>query len=260
MIHTNEIANLLAGYHPVTLEEVRRAVLMRRRDNKYLFPIALLPALLSGTGGEYLVLDIDGNRSHGYRTRYYDTQNLEMYHMHHRGAANRHKIRFREYATSRIHYLEVKRKNTKGITIKNRVKTDGMDPSHISTQEKFLSAYSPYLPDQVAYVLENRFSRITLIRRDRSERITIDYDLQFSRQEPGQELGLPGVSIAEIKYENHLGSSPFLATLRKNHVMPMRFSKYAIGMALMNRDLKQNRFKERIRRLYKINEQSIKTA
>ncbi len=47
-----------------------------------------------------------------------------MYHKHHRGMVNRHKIRFRKYNTSDIVFLEVKLKDSRGVTTKNRMKAE----------------------------------------------------------------------------------------------------------------------------------------
>jgi hypothetical protein len=256
----NEIEGILSDYQGISLKEVQKASLMRRKDRKYLFNFCHLPTILSLVEKDYRVLDIDNRRSHNYLTRYYDTSDLQMYSMHHRGKANRHKIRFRKYGTSDLHFLEIKRKNSKGVTQKNRIKTNGMDDSILSSEEEFLLTHSPYKPDGVELILENRFNRITLVSRDQTERITLDYGLQFFGIQTDKRLELPGISIAEIKYEKHLASSPFNNSLRKLHIPPQRFSKYAIGTALLNPDLKQNRFKVRIRKVHQINNSFLQTT
>jgi hypothetical protein len=108
-------------------------------------------------------------------------------------------------------------------------------------------------------VLENQFNRITLVRHDQRERITLDYGLRFSSMMSDRELNLPGLSIAEIKYEHLLSGSPFNLALKKDHIVPDRFSKYAIGAALLNGELKQNRFKMKVRKVLRINEQYSET-
>jgi len=254
------IDGILTEFTGISLEEVQRASLMRRKDRKYVFGFLDLPSILSRVVKEYNVLDINGFRTHDYETRYYDTTNLEMYHMHHRGMANRHKIRFRKYGTSDLHFLEVKKKNAKGVTIKNRIKTQGMDASILDKEEEFLLSFSPYGRDGMELVLENSFNRITLVSHNKRERITLDYNLSFTSHLSSFQLDLPGISIAEIKYENHLAGSPFNATLRNSHITPRRFSKYAIGMALLNANLKQNRFKEKVRLVHKINTNYLQTV
>jgi hypothetical protein len=85
--------------------------------------------------------------------------------------------------------------------------------------------------------------------------VTLDYSLQFISKESGEKLVLPGIAIAEIKYENQLAGSSLNAALRKLRIKPSRFSKYAIGMALLHSGLKQNRFKSKVRKVNQLNMQ-----
>ncbi|MCK5135008.1 MAG: polyphosphate polymerase domain-containing protein [Bacteroidales bacterium] len=257
----SSINSSLSGFKSITLEEVQRASLMRRKDSKYIYSYIHVPGILSSLKKEYRVLEIDGRRSHNYQTYYYDTLGLDMYHMHHRGRVNRHKIRFRKYKSTDAVFLEVKKKDAKGVTIKNRMQTMSNVASIMSKEEEFLAYYTPYENEKMRPVLENSFNRITLVNQNQAERITIDYQLWFSSQVSEESLELPGISIAEIKFENHLSGSPFHAAMRQNHIIPRRFSKYCIGMAMLNPELKQNLFKEKVRRVYQINNhylQSIK--
>jgi hypothetical protein len=249
----NEIKSILAGYESISLDEVNKASLMRRKDKKFLFGVNHLSVLLDLVKKDYRVLDIDGHRAQHYHTCYFDTDKVEMYHKHHRGMANRHKVRIRRYGTSDLHFLEVKRKNAKGVTTKKRVRTDGMDHDLLLKEEKFLLSNSPYAGEGVTPTLENSFYRITLVNHGQSERVTLDYDLSFSSKLSEQELKLPGIAIAEIKYEGFLTGSSMHGSMRKNQISPSRFSKYAIGMALLHEDLKQNRFKRRVRKVHEIN-------
>jgi hypothetical protein len=257
----SKITEALAGFESISLEEVQKASLMRRKDNKYVLSVAHLPILLEMAAQHYRILEIEELRTHNYQTTYYDTPEMNMYHLHHRGIVNRHKIRFRKYGTSNIMFFEVKKKDSKGVTVKNRMRTGNGDASILSKEEEFLSVYTPYDNKNVIPVLENSFNRITLVSSDQSERITLDYHLGFSSQISEETLEIPGISIAEIKFVNHLAGSPFHAALRSQKVVPRRFSKYAIGMAMLNPGLKQNLFKAKVRYIHKINSnylQSIK--
>ena len=249
----SEIESILAGYQGISLEEVSRASLMRRKDNKYLFSVRQLSSLLSLVQKDYRMLDIDGHRAQHYHTCYFDTDVQEMYHKHHRGLANRHKIRIRRYGASDLHFLEVKRKNAKGITTKKRIRTEGMDHSLLLKEEEFLLSCSPYVGEGMTPAMENKFHRITLVNHDQTERVTLDYDLRFSSKLSGEDLSLPGIAIAEIKYEGFLTGSSMHLNMRRSRITPSRFSKYAIGMALLHPELKQNRFKRRVRKVHKIN-------
>jgi hypothetical protein len=252
-----DFSEILNRFEAISLKEVNKASLMRRKDKKYLFSIQDLSELLEIVSKDYRVLEIDGMRSQHYHTRYFDTDGREMYHKHHRGLANRHKVRIRRYGSGTLHFLEVKKKNAKGVTTKKRVKTSGMEHEILLKEEEFLLSYSPYAGSGIGSAMENTFKRITLVSHAQSERVTLDYALKFAAQESGEELDLPGVAIAEIKYEDRLAGSSLHAALRKQRIKPSRFSKYAIGMALLHSGLKQNRFKNRVRKVNQINKQYL---
>lgn len=249
----SDFDTILNQFEGISLEEVNKASLMRRKDNKYIFSCQYLPELLELVKKDYRVLEIDGRRSQDYRTLYFDTIDHEMYHKHHRGKANRHKVRIRRYGAGKIHFLEVKKKNAKGITNKKRVRTNGMEHADLMKEEAFLTSCSPYESSIIDTALENDFFRITLVDPTQTERVTLDYGLRFSSRESEAKLDLPGVAVAEIKFENYLSDSSIHAAMRTFHIQPHRFSKYAIGMALLNPDLKQNRFKSRIRVVNQLN-------
>ena len=253
----NDIAACLDPFPVISLEEVSKASLMRRKDHKFIFSFVHLPDILAELKAHYRILEIDGIRSHDYQTFYYDTSNMDMYHMHHRGMANRHKIRFRRYGTSDIMFLEVKKKDAKGITSKRRMKIANGEVSIQSEEETFLHTNTPYQSGQIRPILENRFNRITLVSQAQTERITLDYQLGFSSLTGDTIVEIPGVSIAEIKFEKLLSGSPFFTALRKSHIRPKRFSKYCIGAALLDPGLKQNRFKERVRKVDQLNTEYI---
>jgi len=250
-----DFQEILKRFEGISLEEVNRASLMRRKDKKYLFSLQHLSELLTLVYKDYRVLEIDGSRSQHYHTRYFDTDGREMYHKHHRGLANRHKVRIRRYGSGTLHFLEVKKKNAKGVTTKKRVKTSSMEHADLLKEEEFLASCSPYAGSGIDSTMENKFQRITLVNEAQTERVTLDCGLQFISKESGEELVLPGIAIAEIKYENQLAGSSLNAALRKLRIKPSRFSKYAIGMALLHSGLKQNRFKSKVRKVNQLNMQ-----
>jgi hypothetical protein len=255
----SEVEKIISEYPSISLEEVLGSSLMSRRDVKYVFPFRCLPELLMEILGAYRVLEVCGTRIQEYHTIYFDTPALAMYHMHHSGRVNRHKIRFRRYGATNDQFLEVKTKDARGITIKNRIRTGQPGAMVLSREEEFLSKYVPYTRGEMGQVMENTFNRITLVNPAQSERVTLDYQLWFSCPDSLQNLDLPGVSIAEIKYNGHLTGSPFYSALRRKKILPNRFSKYCIGMAMLNPGLKQNLFKERVRMIRKLNEHHCET-
>ena len=59
-------------------------------------------------------------------------------------------------------------------------------------------------------------------------------------------MDLTGLFIIELKRDG-LQPSPILGMLRDLRIKPSGFSKYCMGSALTNPDLKRNNFKERLR-------------
>src|SRR4051812_18873006 len=96
--------------------------LMNRTDTKFLFTTDQFETVLNEVAPYYKVLEVNGKRLNHYKTLYYDTSDLALYNKHHNGKLNRYKIRHRTYVESDTGFLEVKFKNNKGRTIKNRVR------------------------------------------------------------------------------------------------------------------------------------------
>jgi len=250
----NEIRKVVREFEPISLKEVNRASLLSRKDCKYIFSVDLVPQVLRDVVSFYRILEIGGLRSHIYQTTYYDTPSLDMYMMHHNGRVNRHKVRMRKYWTSDDMFLEVKKKNAKGVTVKNRVQTNGEKQVIMSSEEEFLESYTPYERKAIEPVLENSFYRISMVDREQSERVTLDYNLWFSSMISDDSMELSGIAIAEVKYQGQLTGSPMHGALRNAGVVPRRFSKYCTGMAMLHPEIKQNLFKEKVRMVRKIND------
>src|ERR1041384_2152206 len=87
-------------YQPITLEEMDNVKLMNRTDTKYTFHISRLDEVLEMVMENYRVLEINGKRISNYKTLYYDTNGLELYHKHQSGKLNRYKVRHRTYVDS----------------------------------------------------------------------------------------------------------------------------------------------------------------
>jgi len=127
------------------------------------------------------------------------------------------------------------------------------DMSIHSTEEEFLNEYTPFECDRIIPVLENSFNRVTLVNATQTERITLDFNLWFSSTVSDNSIEVPGVAIAEIKYGDHLAGSKFHTALKEVKIRSGRMSKYCIGMAMLNPDLKQNLFMQKVRKVHKIN-------
>jgi hypothetical protein len=217
--------------------------LMDRTDTKFTFRLSQLAEVLAEAAPFYRCLEIENERVSRYRTLYYDTSDLMLYNKHHSGALNRYKIRHRTYVESNLGYLEVKFKNNKGRTIKERIKQKTADESFSETASKFLSEELPFNPSTLLPVVWINYGRITLVNRESAERVTIDLDLEFKRD--SESMKLDNLVIAEVKQDKRR-PSPFLAIMKRMHIREGSISKYCFAIAFTRDDVKKNNFKEKL--------------
>lgn len=249
----NKIKEAIWQFDPISLKQMDRVALMRRTDTKFVFSIEHLPALLSHAVDNYMMVEIKNEREQIYETTYFDTPDYNMYQLHHNGKLNRFKVRVRRYIYTKQEFLEIKRKNNRGETIKNRI--EHHDCQSIPQNEepgRFVKRFTPYDAGLLVPTLGNRFIRLTLVNKNFKERITLDYNLNFTDLKHNINTQTNGICIAEIKKERENRSSPFVNYLRELRINSMGFSKYCMGMALLNPDVKNNLFRDRIRTIIKL--------
>lgn len=235
----------LTSFAPITLEQMSGVKLMNRTDTKFVTTEDRLRLLLQMASEDYFVQEIGGERHLAYDTTYFDTPQYDMYCQHQYNHANRQKIRFRTYVSSQIQFMEVKTKNNHGRTKKKRIEVSDMDLRDDSKLD-FLRTHLRYDAATLHPALRNRFRRITLVNKGKTERLTIDTDLQFINPVSGRQLQMSPLVIIELKRDGQC-SSPVLELLRRLRIFPHGYSKYCMGSALTNPQLPVNRFKEKLR-------------
>ena len=244
------MTELLKTFAPISLEQMSSVKLMNRTDTKFVTTQQRLQQLLTMALKDYYIQEIDGQRNLEYDTTYFDTRDFDMYSEHQHGHANRQKIRFRTYCISGLKFMEVKTKNNHGRTKKKRMEVSDMDV-HEAVKRNFLSQYLNYSVDTLKPVLNNHFSRITLVNKAKTERLTIDSRLSFRNLVNGTQKDMGNLVIIELKRDGRV-SSPILEMLRQLHIHPHGFSKYCMGSALTNPQLPCNRFKRKLIEIDKI--------
>ena len=244
---TDRIVEKALALPPITLEEMSGIKLMNRTDTKFVATLEQLVAFLSAVKGKYFIQEIDDKRIASYHTTYYDTDDYEMYRMHHAGRCVREKIRVRTYLDNGATFLEVKNKNNHGRTKKKRITVGGVETlqSEIEYVAPFLGKHAWYTLEQVSPVIENWFNRITLVNFGKTERLTIDFNLRFHHLKSDGRDSLQRVAVIELKRDGNV-PSPALDILRDTRIKRSGFSKYCIGSALTHKGLKRNNFKERL--------------
>lgn len=244
------LAPLIENFDPISLDNMDNVRLLNRIDSKYLVHISRLPDLLNNLKSDYFVLSIQNKRIFRYQTLYYDTKDSEMFMDHHNGKNNRYKIRIRDYMETNCQFLEIKHRNNKGRTIKERIQNDCDQGIMSFLGKKFISDNSPYNAEQLENKMYTNFSRITLVNKCIHERVTIDFNLVF--ENAAKHVPLPSVCIIELKY-NRCNSGSCLGRILKEHkIRPVSLSKYCVGTVMLDKTKKANRFKPILNHLKKL--------
>jgi hypothetical protein len=251
------IESELSKLNPVSLNEMSGIRLMSRMEIKYVFATRKLSDLVLLLGKNYKVLEINKMRILPYSTTYLDTDEFLFYNQHVRGELDRHKIRYRRYEATSESFLEIKRKTNKGRTIKWRIENQLVSGFMDSQASGFIQEYLPLSPDLVRPSLINQFTRITLAGFELKERITLDFNISFTRPDNLEFITLPYLVIAELKKEPYSDSSHFKSLIKQLNIYPTSFSKYCVGSVLLNDSLKRNMIKPKLLLLNKLENEYI---
>ena len=236
----NQINNILDDFAAIDLQEMDSVALMERTDTKFVFRLLDLPIFLEQIKNDYRVLEVKGCRISRYETLYYDTVNFDLYHAHQRGKPCRYKIRSRRYVESDLNFFEVKYKNNKGRTIKDRVMQTVITGLIENEARILLIEKTNLIPKSLEGKLWTNFSRITLVNKNHPERVTIDIDLTFKNNEKYSTID--NLIIAEVKQDKIVATS-FIRLMKKHHVREGSLSKYCYGVINLYENIKHNSFK-----------------
>lgn len=246
-ISTNLVLN---NFRSIGLEEMNKAAFMKRIDHKFLLNQEQLEMIVPELSDSYSILEINNILNHNYESLYFDTPDLDMYISHHNKRLNRYKIRQRMYSTTGDTFLEIKYKNNRGYTKKTRIETKKMYELIPYKLFPFVTGNTPYLPFLLKPIIRNEFSRFTLTNRSRNQRITVDTAISF--YSGNKELNLQNIAIIEVKSDKGAIDRNIFNLLKKQGVKPCSMSKYSIGLAMMQTNVKQNLFKQKIHQIDKI--------
>ena len=246
------IRHWLEHLPPISLDEMSGIKLMNRTDTKFVTSKKKLAGLLELAQGKYFAQQIGEQRIANYRTVYWDTPGHRFFLEHHNARAPRQKIRVRTYLDSDLTFLEIKTKNNHGRTKKKRITVPDHDRSHIveAGGSDFTAQLTGVTFTDIDPTVQNRFQRITLVNRGKTERLTIDFNVEFHNFETDADAGTGDLVIIELKRDGNV-YSPVLDILRELRIKASGFSKYCIGSVMTNGALKNNLFKEKLVRIGK---------
>ncbi len=240
------------SFSKVSLLEIEMFSLLKRYDSKFLLTMSQFYFILQQINSEYSILFTNNSFYTDYSTLYFDTVHYHFYHQHHNQKNNRYKVRFREYLNSNLSFLEIKQKSKNGLSTKKRLSGTFDGQEFTDVQSNFIQQnISEISSKNLSPVLENQFSRITLVSKVSKERLTFDLNLSFIGFQ--QSIKSSELVVAELKQENKNTNSLFLETLKKQGIRAENFSKYCIGLALLNNSIKKNNFKSTLQKIQEWN-------
>ena len=242
---TNAIETIgpIAPLPAISLTDLQaEAAFLTRCDRKYLVPIEAAGALLTGIDPGTRVLEIDGRRSFGYVTPYFDDPDHSSYLGAARQRPNRFKVRSRLYTDSGVCQLEVKVRDARGRTVKQRIEHDAGSLADLSDAERrWLTSFPQVAPyaNWLRHCITTRYQRITLVLPGGAGRVTIDRDLVFALPD-GRARAVPQFVIIETKGAG--GPTSLDRRLWRNGHRPVSMSKFACGLSLLIPELPANRW------------------
>ena len=245
-IDETDLATMIETLPAIALDELNdRAGLLTRTDRKYVLPVADLPVLMGSLAAGVSVLQIEGRRSFAYRSVYFDTPGLTSYLAAARRRRRRFKIRIRSYLDSDLHFVEVKTRGSRGVTVKERIPhhgpADALGESGQAHADLVLARTSPHparLP--LGPVLTTRYRRCTLFLPATESRVTIDTDLSWALP-GGPTTRISDCAVVETKSARSTSDVDRLLWSLKHR--PSTISKYATGLAALRPELPANRWR-----------------
>lgn len=236
---------------PVGLDElVERAGLLTRVDRKYLVPLEEAAHLLRQLPRDAQVLEIGSQRLFEYESVYFDTPDLQAYHLAAHRRRRRFKVRTRTYVDSALCFIEVKTRGSRGTTVKSRIphrpdERGVVEPALAFVTQTLLAhgIRDPY-GLQWAPTLTTRYRRATVLLPDTGSRLTVDVDLAW--HDGRDALRLPELVVVETKTGSTASAADRLLWAHGHR--PLRISKYATGLAALRPELPATRWRRTLRR------------
>lgn len=247
------LAAAIAQLAPITLDELNaRAALLRRTDRKYILTEEQFLTLLATLQDDVRVLEIDGDRNPRYESLYFDTPDRQSFRAAAHKRRRRFKVRTRSYVETEESYLEVKLRDARRRTLKLRLPyafadRDGLDDDGRAFVRDVFAGHGldPALVDRLVPTLHTRFRRTTLLIPSADCRVTVDTGLTFE-ETAGATVVADHLLLLETKSD---AQNPRVDRLLwRMGIRPSKVSKFAIGSALLDPTLPDNKWARTIAR------------
>jgi hypothetical protein len=220
--------------------------LLRRVDTKFLTTTAQLSELAAGLDQHYAVLPVTNGFAR-YRSLYFDTPDLQCFHDHRRGRRIRHKVRVRHYVDRSLSFFEIKTKRNELITEKTRLDLP-CGQETLGARERALADQRGLAGAGLAPVMWIEYRRLTMLGLATSERVTIDIDLALVAID-GARYSMGNLAIVEAKQWPFCMTTPIMRAASGMGLRERSMSKYVVGLATLQPDIRRNRLLPDLARL-----------
>jgi len=255
----------LQNFSTLSLTELNaKASFLKRIDKKYLLNWKQFSDVLDDLKKDFQVLEIKWQKIFSYDNVYMDTEDYMFYNQHQNKEKNRTKIRTRYYVDSNLAFFEFKQKND-WITSKYRYEFPSEEHGFMTRGKKrffewvWQSTYNGEKAPKITPSIKTTYKRITLVNKDGSERLTIDFDIRTLdlRWENTSEVNLKNLVIIESKSLNKKCGSCKIMT-KHNIKKAKSCSKYSLWVVYSWLAKKFDTFKETIKQIKEIRLETLK--
>ena len=249
------VAAAAAMVEPIGLAELNAlAELQTRVDRKYFVPAEVFQRMIGELTRELRVLDIDGRRTFGYESVYFDTPDLSTYRAHVQQRRLRFKARTRTYTDSGLCMFEVKLTGARGETVKERVphpqehRAELTEGAMAHLRNTLGQAFHREVPAGMQPTMITTYRRTTFVSRTGAARLTCDVGLTCL--DLHNEVRDTGTHILVESKSGGQGGSAADRILRDLGVRPASVSKYCVGIAALHPELPSNPWHQTLRRYF----------
>ena len=255
----------LRNFWTLNLTELNStASYLERIDKKYLLTWKQLSEILSELENDFLLLEIKWQKIFSYDNVYMDTEDYLFYNQHQKKEKSRTKVRTRYYIDSNLAFFEYKQKDN-WITSKYRYEFPSEQHGFMTKwknrffQWVWQSLYWTTNTPELSPSIKTKYKRITLVSKNGSERLTIDFDIKTLnlRDKESKEIDLKNLVIVESK---SLNKKCLSSKIMKNHkfALAKSCSKYSLWVVYSGLTKKYDTFKETMKKIKEIRLDTLK--
>lgn len=237
---------------------------LKRIDTKYLLTWKELSNILDDLKNDFQILEIKWTKIFSYDNVYMDTPEYLFYNQHQDKKKTRTKVRTRYYTDSNLAFFEYKQKEN-WITSKYRYEFPAEEHGFMTKWKNRFFEWvwqSLYLGDKAPKItpsIKTTYKRITLVCKDWSERLTIDFDIKTLnlRDKNSSEVDLKNLVIVECKTLNKDSTSSKI--MKKNNFKKSNScSKYSLWVVYSWLTEKFDTFKDTMKKIKEIRLDTLK--